>query len=663
MINLENFDNQISNKLENLADWKALHHLSIMLLRPDTIQQKLERVLQTVAEFHDTPYSLVSFFDPVTGTLAVKASIGLNDAAVTAVGGIKPGQGCCGFAFAEQRRTIVADFQVNEQFSEFRPWASEHSIRAVYSTPFYDAGGDVMGVLSVYFDEPHTPTMREQELADICATTVALILDRDRTETALRKERDRRDQVLRGMAEGFCVLDRNFNVVEINAAGLRINKRPFHELVGQNYWTLWPETDSEVSRQLRVAMTERIPVYLENRVENAAGQIVWFAISAHTIDEGLALFFHDITERKKTEEAVRDSEMRYRLLSESVSTFVWRTDAQGVVIDGRESWSRYTSHEGNSQDWYEVVHPDDRENARESWEAILASGQASQFTCRVLRRDGTYRYLVTRAVPWTDPAGKVKEWVGSCEDITEASMYEEELRLENHRKDQFLAVLSHELRNPLSAAKMAVELLGMPLIKEDRVTQLSEVIKRQVGHMSRLVEDLIDVSRVSQGLVILDKHGVNLNTVIQNAVEQVSPMITSKGHMLKVEVPPHPCNVCGDQTRLVQVMANLLSNAARYTSQQGHIQLTLTTEQDYFSVKIVDNGIGIEPAVIPGLFDLFAQAERSTDPKTGGLGLGLALVKSLVELHGGTVTARSDGKDLGSTFTVILPQLVQEKRD
>ncbi|RYF44563.1 MAG: HAMP domain-containing histidine kinase, partial [Cytophagaceae bacterium] len=235
------------------------------------------------------------------------------------------------------------------------------------------------------------------------------------------------------------------------------------------------------------------------------------------------------------------------------------------------------------------------------------------------------------------------------------------LRLENHRKDQFLAVLSHELRNPLSAAKMAVELLGTPPIKVERVSQLSEVIKRQVSHMSRLVEDLIDVSRVSEGLVVLDKHRINLNIIIENAVEQIRPMMVAKSHTLKVEVPPDPCEVCGDRIRLVQVIANLLSNAARYTPQQGCIHLTLATEQDCFSIKIIDNGIGIEPAVIPGLFDLFAQAERSTDPKSGGLGLGLALVKSLVELHGGTVTARSDGRNLGSTFTVALPRLAQEQ--
>ena len=452
-------------------------------------------------------------------------------------------------------------------------------------------------------------------------------------------------------------------MLEMNTAALRINQRPFYELAGQSHWKLWPESEnSELGRQYRKTMTERVTVHFENQWEDTNGKIGWYEICAHPIEEGLAVFFRDITQRKTAEDALRDSETRYRLLSESISTLVWRTDPQGIVIQGQESWSRYTGHEaGSDQDWYDAVHLEDREKTRRSWEAVLASGQPSTFTFRVLRRDGKYRYLETRAVPWKDRAGYIKEWIGSCEDVTDASLYEEELRVANQRKDQFLAVLSHELRNPLSATKMAAQLLGTLPSNATRVTQLSEVITRQVGHMSRLVEDLIDVSRVSQGLVLLDKHPVDLRTIIQNAVEQVNPMMSAKEHMLKVETPPQACEVCGDRTRLVQVVSNLLSNAARYTPDQGNIHITLAMERDYFSLVVVDNGIGIEPTVIPELFDFYIQAERSTDRKNGGLGLGLALVKSLVELHGGNVTAMSHGKDLGSAFTVTLPRLLEGK--
>lgn len=663
MINSKNSNNESVNEFSEIADWKALHGLSMSLLKPDTVSQSLIRILQTVAKFHSTQYGVVSFFDPVTGTLIVKASIGLNDEAVADLTGIKPGQGCCGLAFAERHRVIIEDFPSDERFAEFHGWAAQHALRAVYSTPFYDADGETLGVLSVYFDKPHVPTLREKELTDICATTVALILERDRNETALRQERDRRGQVLSGMGEGFCVLDHNFCVLEMNAAALRINTRPFHEIVGQSHWTLWPETEnSELGRLYRKAMTERVTVHFENKWEDDTGQSMWFEVSAHPIEEGLAVFFRDITERKRSEEALRDSERRYRLLSEFVSTLVWRTDAQGIVIDGMASWNRYTGYEvAPDHPWYEAVHPEDRENARKSWEAAIASGQATQFTFRVLRADGRYRYLETRAVPLTDSSGNIREWIGSCEDVTDESLYQEELRVANQRKDQFLAVLSHELRNPLSATRMATQLLETVPTDSGRVIQLSKVIERQVGHMSRLVEDLIDVSRVSQGLVLLDKHPVDLRTIIQNAVEQVSPMITAKSHRLKVELLPQACEVCGDRTRLVQVISNLLSNAARYTPDQGDIRVTMAHGRNYFSLTIADNGIGIDPEAIPQLFDFYAQAERSTDRKNGGLGLGLALVKSLVELHGGSVAATSHGKDLGSTFTVMLPRLLHAK--
>lgn len=208
---------------------------------------------------------------------------------------------------------------------------------------------------------------------------------------------------------------------------------------------------------------------------------------------------------------------------------------------------------------------------------------------------------------------------------------------------------------------MAAQLLGTSPTDAARVTQLSEVIQRQVGHMSRLVEDLVDVSRVSQGLVLLDKHAIDLRTIVKNAVEQVTPMIAAKNHLLKMEIPVHECKVYGDRTRLVQVVCNLLSNAARYTPDQGNIRVTLAIEENHYLLTVVDNGIGIDPAAITEIFDFYVQAARSTDRKAGGLGLGLALVKSLVELHDGNVTAMSHGKDLGSTFTITLPQLVTMK--
>lgn len=644
----DNYDSQ---------DWKTLHQLSQDLLRRGTLEQKLQLVLDTVAAFHDTSKVVISLMENASPTLTVKASVGLNDDAVNDLSKIRPGEGCCGVAFAERHRVVVDDFNSCEQFQSFHPWAKLHGIGAVYSTPFHDAEDNTMGVLTVYFDQPHLPTVRQMEMTDMCAGTLALMLDRERTETALRRERDHRDDVLSGMAEGLCIVNYDFDVVEMNAAAVQLNKRPLHEMIGKNHWVLWPETsDTEVGRMYRKAMAERVTTIVENRWVDPAGNVGCFELTAQPIAEGLALYIRDISKRKNAEEEVRQSEKRYRILSETVSDLVWRANANGKPIEDTGSWRRYTGNTTPDLRWIDSVHPDDCQRVQTAWKEYLARGEPASETYRVRRKDGQYRHLQSRAVPLRNSSGEVIEWIGTCTDVTDEVMQAENLRLTNERKDQFLAILSHELRNPISATRMAAQLLERPAVQEQRVMQLAQVIGRQVGHMSRLVEDLVDVSRVSLGYVVLDKQQFDLRSLVRDAIEQVRPMFTVKNHALDEILPAQECKVFVDRTRMVQVVANLLSNAARYTPDRGNITVSIEVTASTFNVRVTDNGIGFEQHNVEGMFDFYAQVERSADRKNGGLGLGLALVKSLIELHGGTVDAYSDGKDLGSTFTVTLPR-------
>ena len=235
------------------------------------------------------------------------------------------------------------------------------------------------------------------------------------------------------------------------------------------------------------------------------------------------------------------------------------------------------------------------------------------------------------------------------------------LQQADRSKDEFLAILSHELRGPLSAASMAARLLQAADVSPARATQMGELISRQVVHMSTLVEDLLDVSRVSRGLVQIARAPVDLAEVVAAALEQVSPAAQLKGHTLAQALPPEVAMVLGDKVRLVQVLGNLLSNSIRYTQDQGDIAIALERQGNWAILTVSDNGAGIDLALIPRLFDLYVQAERSTSRTGGGLGLGLALVKNLVEAHEGTVTASSEGAGRGSVFTVRLP-LHQERR-
>jgi len=239
-----------------------------------------------------------------------------------------------------------------------------------------------------------------------------------------------------------------------------------------------------------------------------------------------------------------------------------------------------------------------------------------------------------------------------------------EMRDIDRRKDEFLAMLAHELRNPLAPIGAASDLLRFVHLDPARIQQTSEIIARQVKHMSSLIDDLLDASRVSRGLVKLQRSQVDARQLVTNAVEQVRPLIDARRHRLTLQTPPEAAMIHGDQKRLIQVITNLLNNAAKYSPEGGNILLTMDVELDRVTIRVADDGIGMAQGVISHVFEMFTQAERTSDRSQGGLGIGLALVKSLVELHDGTVAASSAGIGKGSQFTVSLPRVeAQEAHD
>jgi signal transduction histidine kinase len=239
-----------------------------------------------------------------------------------------------------------------------------------------------------------------------------------------------------------------------------------------------------------------------------------------------------------------------------------------------------------------------------------------------------------------------------------AQVKQEEAEARNRQQNEFLAMLAHELRNPLAPISAAAQLLRLSGLNEDRVRQSSDVIARQVKHMTELVDDLLDVSRVTRGLVTLTKRGLDIKRVVGSAVEQARPSIQARKHALGLRMCAQNAFVQADQTRLIQVIVNLLTNAAKYTPQGGQIELAVEVCGPEVRLSVSDNGSGIDPALLPHIFDLFTQGERTPDRAQGGLGLGLALVKSMVALHGGRVEAASGGPGQGSAFSIYLPLLL-----
>ena len=234
---------------------------------------------------------------------------------------------------------------------------------------------------------------------------------------------------------------------------------------------------------------------------------------------------------------------------------------------------------------------------------------------------------------------------------------DEALRLADRRKDEFLATLAHELRNPLAPLRSALQIMELRGVTDGQQQRLLTMMDRQLRVMVRLIDDLMDVARISSGKVVLQRQRIDMREVVREAVEACQPIIETAGHRLAVSLPEEPADVLGDPTRLAQVVGNLLNNAAKYTPDGGQLNLALSLEEDTVILKMHDDGVGLPPEVIRHVFDMFAQVNRTLDRAQGGLGIGLSLVKRLLEMHGGSIKASSDGVDTGSTFTVCLPRL------
>jgi PAS domain S-box-containing protein len=374
----------------------------------------------------------------------------------------------------------------------------------------------------------------------------------------------------------------------------------------------------------------------------------------------------DVTGAVLAARAVRESEEAMRQLANTIPQLAWMANPDGDIFWVNDRWFQFTgARPGEELDggWTDFLHPDDMPQLMATWRTAVETGQPYEARARVRGANGEYRNFLLVAAPLRDAQGRIVRWFGTNTDVTPIEKAQQELREASARKDEFLAMLAHELRNPLAPIATAAELLRVAGADPERVAKTSAVIKRQADHMTKLVDDLLDVSRVTRGLVTLRRQALDFNAVVGEAVEQASAPMQAKRHRVTVDLPAEAPWVNGDRTRLIQVLSNLLNNAARYTPEGGEIAVRVTATDDDVCATVEDNGIGIPPALLPHVFDLFTQADRSPDRSQGGLGLGLALVKSLVELQGGSVSASSAGAGQGSRFTVCLPRVAAEANE
>jgi len=376
-----------------------------------------------------------------------------------------------------------------------------------------------------------------------------------------------------------------------------------------------------------------------------------------------------VEDRKRAEAAMHESEEQAQLALEvaQLGTWIWEPEGDVVRVNSRcREICGFPSEERLT--WPDIVariYPEDRARVERAFAVALGPEGSGQFNeeFRFVDDLGALRWVGTRGKTIFERNRELEQepkrvalMFGTVLDVTPGKLAEEALQESDQRKDEFLATLAHELRNPLAPLRNSLQILRLANITSAAIDQARNVMERQVTHMARLIDDLLDVTRIRAGKVMLRRERIEIAAVVHSAVETSRPLIDAGGHQLTVDVPCETLLVFADQERLVQVFSNLLNNAAKFTKRGGRISLIAQQRGSKVVVTVKDSGIGIDAQMLPSVFDMFVQADRSRAQAGGGLGLGLHIVQRLVNAHGGSVEAASEGVDMGSEFVVSLPR-------
>lgn len=403
----------------------------------------------------------------------------------------------------------------------------------------------------------------------------------------------------------------------------------------------------------------------------ASEQLVGFI--AYLVTCGLIIFFGESArlEHSRSEAAIEANELRFKTLTGYAPVGIFQSDTNGNCLFVNERWCELagmTAGEARGQGWAAAIHPDDRERVANEWYAEVGKRRKFSSEYRFRRPDGEVSWLAGRAIALTDDSGTVIGYIGTVNDITDRKREQEQLREADRRKDQFLATLAHELRNPLAPIRNGLQILKIVDPQAEEAAEVREMMERQLDHMVRLVDDLLDISRITRNKLELRKERVELANVVASAVETSRPLIEANGHTFESRLPDEPIWLEADVTRLAQVLANLLNNAAKYMEAGGRIEVAAVRQSlperggTEVEIRVTDTGIGIPAEMLPRVFDMFTQVDETQNRSQGGLGVGLTLVRQLVEMHGGTIEARSEGLGRGSEFVVRLPAVAEEPK-
>jgi PAS domain S-box-containing protein len=511
------------------------------------------------------------------------------------------------------------------------------------------------------------------------------ISDRKRAELRLRESEERATHIVESITDGFMTIDRDWRITYINPRAEQIFRplqKTMENVLGKVFWDEFPDTLGTIfEASYRRSMRERVTVAYE-AFYPALGS--WFDVRAYPLNEGLSLYYLDITDRKRVEEGLAraavetvggaEANAKFRTFFDQGTYFAGVMTVDGMVVEanricldacgftreeviGRKFWD--CGWWNQSADLMEMV----REGSMQAAEGRFFQKETPYFIA-----DGSARFVALTLAPVTDEAGRVLFIAATGTDITDHRRLADErgrllaaersaraeVERASHLKDEFLATLSHELRTPLNAILGWTQILAGNDDKDD-IAEGLKTIERNARAQTRIIEDLLDMSRIISGKVRLDVQQIDLASIVQVAMETTKHAADAKGVRVQAAFDPLSGLVSGDASRLQQVFWNLLTNAIKFTPRGGQVRVELERVHSYVEVRVSDTGEGIAPEFLPHVFDRFRQADASSTRQHGGLGLGLSIVKQLVELHGGWVRAQSEGLGRGSAFIVALP--------
>jgi PAS domain S-box-containing protein len=465
---------------------------------------------------------------------------------------------------------------------------------------------------------------------------------------------------------GIFMLDPQGHIVSWNPGAEKLKGYRRDEILGRHFSIFYPAEiaaagwpDEELRRAAQLGRFED-----EGWRVRQDGSRFWANVVITALRDpsgaltGFAKITRDLSERRRNEEALRESEARFRLLVDSVRDYaIFMLDVNGNVRSwnaGAEALKGYKAEEIIGRHFCTFYTPEDQAAGKPAWELRTArqEGRIEDEGWRV-RKDGTLFWANVIVTAVHDQRGELLGFAKVTRDMTERRRLEE-LERSSRMMSQFLAMLAHELRNPLAPMRNAVTLMQLEPLASPTLRSSRDIIDRQLSHVTRLVDDLLDIGRLTTGKIRLRKELVSVAEIAGRAAETARPLMEARRHHLSIQLPPRPVHINADPTRLSQILQNLLVNAAKYTPEGGRVQLQAQAADGFVTISVTDNGRGIAPNELQRIFELFAQVDNGT-PNDSGLGVGLTLARSLAEMHGGRLDAESAGLGQGSTFLLRLP--------